>query len=241
MIDDDRLQRRRRWGIFYVPFRMSFFAIFAAILGLILILFFFGFIGAAFKTLFPSLGTAGVFLLLSSSLLGSYINIPVYRVTSRRPIVRVRYMSAFGITYHVPVLEYGSSTTLIAVNLGGAVIPTLVSIYILLQSPSSIPYALIATALVALVTKLVSRPVPGVGIVAPSLVPPLNAALVATLTGRYPHIAAYVAGSMGTLIGADLLNLKVIPRLGSPIVSIGGAGTFDGVFFSGIMAVILAA
>jgi len=90
------------------------------------------------------------------------------------------------------------------------------------------------------VTKLVSRPVPGVGIVAPSLVPPLNAALAATLLGTSPHVVAYVAGSMGTLIGADILNLRTIPSLGSPIVSVGGAGTFDGVFFSGIIAVILA-
>ena len=45
---------------------------------------------------------------------------------------------------------------------------------------------------------------------------------------------------MGTLIGADLLNLGKIHGLGAPIASIGGAGTFDGVFLSGILAVLLA-
>jgi len=238
---DNNVPRRRRRGIFYVPFKFTFFAILAAIFGVVLILLFLDIVGVAFKTLFPTLGATGVLLLLSSSLLGSYVNIPVRRVMSRRPIIRVRYVNVFGVTYHVPIIEYGSSTTLIAVNLGGAVIPALVSTYTLIRSPSSIPYALAATAFVALVTKLVSRPVPGVGIVAPSLVPPLNAALVATLLGTNPHIVAYVAGSMGTLIGADILNFRTIPRLGSPIVSIGGAGTFDGVFFSGIIAVLLAA
>jgi uncharacterized membrane protein len=45
---------------------------------------------------------------------------------------------------------------------------------------------------------------------------------------------------LGTLIGADLSNLGVIPQLGAPIASIGGAGTFDGVFLSGIIAALLA-
>jgi uncharacterized membrane protein len=46
---------------------------------------------------------------------------------------------------------------------------------------------------------------------------------------------------LGALIGADLLNIPKIPKLGAPVASIGGAGTFDGVFLSGIIAVVLAA
>ena len=53
-----------------------------------------------------------------------------------------------------------------------------------------------------------------------------------------PPILAF-AGSMGTLIGADLLNLDKIQGLGAPVASIGGAGTFDGVFLTGIIAVLL--
>jgi uncharacterized membrane protein len=72
-------------------------------------------------------------------------------------------------------------------------------------------------------------------------VPPIFAAGVALLLAfrRAPPVA-YVAGSMGTLIGADLLNLGQIGRLGAPVVSIGGAGTFDGVFLTGILAGLLA-
>ena len=51
---------------------------------------------------------------------------------------------------------------------------------------------------------------------------------------------AYIAGSLGTLIGADLLNLGKISGLGTPVASIGGAGTFDGIFLTGILAVLLA-
>jgi uncharacterized membrane protein len=45
---------------------------------------------------------------------------------------------------------------------------------------------------------------------------------------------------MGTLIGADLTNLDKIRGLGAPVASIGGAGTFDGIFLTGILAVLLA-
>jgi len=39
---------------------------------------------------------------------------------------------------------------------------------------------------------------------------------------------AYISGSLGTLIGADLLNLDRINGLGAPAASIGGAGTDNG-------------
>ena len=43
------------------------------------------------------------------------------------------------------------------------------------------------------------------------------------------------------LIGADLTNLNQLQTLGAPVASIGGAGTFDGVFLTGIVAVLLSA
>jgi uncharacterized membrane protein len=96
--------------------------------------------------------------------------------------------------------------------------------------------------IVALVTHVVARPVKGVGIETPAFVPPIAAAVVAiVLSPGSPVIVAYVAGVLGTLIGADLTNLNAIPKLGAPVASIGGAGTFDGVFLSGIIAVLLAA
>jgi uncharacterized membrane protein len=51
---------------------------------------------------------------------------------------------------------------------------------------------------------------------------------------------AYVAGTMGTLVGGDLLNLRRVRDLDAPVLSIGGAGTFDGIFVTGIVAVLLA-
>lgn len=86
-----------------------------------------------------------------------------------------------------------------------------------------------------------ATPVPGLGIAEPALVPPLVTAGVALLLSRkYAPLLAYVGGSLGTLIGADLLNIDKIQGLGAPVASIGGAGTFDGIFLTAIVAVLLA-
>lgn len=93
---------------------------------------------------------------------------------------------------------------------------------------------LIGTAIVALGTHRIAYPVPGVGIAVPTLVPPLIEAAVGLLLGwRSAAPLAYVAGCMGTLIGADLMNLGQIQGLGAPVASIGGAGTYDGIFATG--------
>ena len=86
-----------------------------------------------------------------------------------------------------------------------------------------------------------AQPVKGVGIAVPIFVPPILAAAVALiLSRRRAAPLAFIVGTLGTLIGADLMNLGNIAGLGAPVASIGGAGTFDGVFLVGIIAVLLA-
>jgi uncharacterized membrane protein len=88
---------------------------------------------------------------------------------------------------------------------------------------------------------MLATPVPGVGIAVPIFVPPVATAIVAVLLAhRHAAPLAYIGGSLGTLIGADLLNLGAVQGLGAPVASIGGAGTFDGIFLTGILAVLLA-
>lgn len=132
------------------------------------------------------------------------------------------------------------STTVVAVNVGGALIPTALSLYVLARCEVPVR-ALLAMAIVSVVIHKLARPIRGVGIGVPTLIPPLLAALAAVVLapGHSPPVA-YVAGTLGTLIGADLLNLNKIRGLGAPVASIGGAGTFDGIFLSGIIAVLLA-
>ena len=86
-----------------------------------------------------------------------------------------------------------------------------------------------------------ARPMPGVGIAEPTFMPFLvTVGIVLVLSRKNAAPLAYIAGSLGTLIGADLMNLGRIRGLGAPVASIGGAGTFDGIFLTGILAVLLA-
>jgi uncharacterized membrane protein len=130
--------------------------------------------------------------------------------------------------------------TVIAVNVGGAVIPTLVSLYLIVRHGLWLT-GLIAIAVVTVVCHWLAQPVPGLGIAMPVFVPVAVTTVVAlTLSRTYAAPLAYIGGSLGTLIGADLLNFYRIQGLGAPVASIGGAGTFDGIFVIGILAVLLA-
>ena len=119
-------------------------------------------------------------------------------------------------------------------------IPGLLSLYLLARYRLW-GLGLIAIAGVTVVCHILAEPVPGLGIALPVFVPPASAAIVALLLSRrYAAPLAYIGGSLGTLIGADLLNLGKVQGLGAPVASIGGAGTFDGIFLTGILAVLLA-
>jgi len=199
---------------------------------------FVGAVGLAFRQVgFSSQVTA---LILVATFFGSYVNVPLMKIKATIPIIREEYVSFFGIVFRIPQFEYGETTTLVAINMGGAIIPTLVSLYLLWKLPSATLYALIGIAIVATITHLVAKPVKGLGIATPAFIPPLTAALAAyILPSGAPTIVAYVSGVLGTLIGADITNMHNIPKLGAKIASIGGAGTFDGIFLSGIIAALL--
>jgi uncharacterized membrane protein len=144
----------------------------------------------------------------------------------------------FGMHYVVPWVQEWSGTV-VAINVGGAVVPILLSVYLLLKNRIVVPAAL-AVLVVTVVVHWMAEPVGGVGIAVPTFVPPLVATGAALLfADQSAPAVAYIAGTLGTLVGADLLNLGSIQGLGAPIVSIGGAGTFDGVFVTGIIAVLL--
>ncbi|HMK10761.1 MAG TPA: DUF1614 domain-containing protein, partial [Acidimicrobiales bacterium] len=79
-------------------------------------------------------------------------------------------------------------------------------------------------------------------LVVPTFIPPIAAALAAWVFALHVVAAlAYVAGTIGTLVGGDVSNLRNVRELDAPVLPIGGAGTFDGIFVTGILAVLLAA
>ncbi|MGO8689854.1 MAG: DUF1614 domain-containing protein [Thermoguttaceae bacterium] len=150
----------------------------------------------------------------------------------RRYVFLLLFLSLLGCYVNIPL---GRA---VAINVGGAVIPLILSLYLLVKN-ALYSRAAAGVAIVAAVVFFVARPVGGVGVQVPIFLPPLMAAAVALLLSR-DHAAplAYISGTLGTLIGADVLNLGNLA--GVRVASIGGAGTFDGVFLTGIIAVLLA-
>jgi uncharacterized membrane protein len=184
------------------------------------------------------IGPGAALLLLFGSLIGSYFNIPIGELPG--PSVRTgQIVDFFGMHYVVPLVAQWHGTVL-AVNVGGAVIPTLMSAYLVIRYQLWLKAA-IAIVMIAFVIHAMATPVAGVGIAVPVFAPVVTTAILAFILSReYAAPLAYIGGSMGTLIGADLLNLDKISGLGAPVASIGGAGTFDGIFLTGILAVLLA-
>jgi uncharacterized membrane protein len=175
--------------------------------------------------------------------MGSFINIPITKVESEGEVVTYR-PSRYGWFMPEPVMEHRSVQTTIAANVGGAIIPVLVSLYLLVKFPSMIIPVIIGTVICVLISYKFSKAVPGVGIAMPVFLAPLVSAIVAVVLAIiFPQairtVIAYVSGVLGVLIGADLLNMEKIKNLGAPTASIGGAGTFDGIFLTGILAVLL--
>jgi len=219
---------------FYPPIMLLLFVF--AVLGLI---FFFLLLQLHIITFaFEKLGFSAfaVFLILMGSLIGGAVNIPLKEIPCSD--VYEGPLSFWGVRYHTPLAKPGC--TVLAVNVGGALVPSLVSVYLWMNGGSLAPPVLAAAA-VAFVVHRFARPIHGLGIATPLFVPPLAALLAAFILAPQdaPRVA-YIAGTMGTLIGADLLNLNKLSTLDAPVASIGGAGTFDGIFITGVLAVMLA-
>jgi uncharacterized membrane protein len=220
----------------YFPLTLPFLLILFFLFIFLVIMIEVGILGYAYQTI--GINRRYIFLLLLMCFWGSYINIPIYRLPPE--IIRsAGQVTFFGIPYVIPTVTQWPGTV-IAVNVGGAVIPTILCIYLIFKN-QLFSTALIGVAAVSVIVHWLAYPVPGVGIAEPVLVPLVAATIVAMLLSmRYAPALAYISGTLGTLIGADLLNLDKIQGLGAPIASIGGAGTFDGIFTTGILAVLLA-
>lgn len=215
---------------------MMFFLFFLIILLILSVV-----ITSVFRALgFSPWTTITIFFLV---LFGSTINIPIYSKRVQQPVRTSR--SGFMMDFLYPRFEkesrYREIKTTVAVNLGGAIIPLLISFYLIYTNLDLIFQFAFGILIVALISYRFSRVVPRMGISLPLFIPPMIAAIVAIALPGADTIIAFVSGVTGVLIGADLMNLDKISELGSSMMSIGGAGTFDGIFLTGIVSVLIAA
>ncbi len=218
--------------MFFLPIALIIFILFVLFLPLLFVLGYFQVITLGFEKLgISSSITLFLFLVI---LIGSVINIPI----TRKKLIYVRESRFFGLWSRPKIEAQG-----LAINLGGAIIPVLLSLYFLsqiLRAGLSLKPILIATLLMIIIAKILAKVVPGQGIVLPAILPPILAAILAMLFApSFVAPVAFIIGTTGVLIGADILNLRRIQKYGG-FLSVGGAGVFDGIFLVGIVSALLA-
>jgi uncharacterized membrane protein len=218
--------------MFFLPIGCLIFIAFILFIPALFVLGYFQVVTWGFEKLGLSPTTTLVIFLMI--LFGSAINIPL----GRKKLFYTEKSRLFGL-WRTPKIEAQG----LAINLGGAVIPLILSFYLainIIRGGYSLEPVLISILAMAILSKLLSKVIPGVGIKIPALVPPIFSAILAlALAPENPAACAFISGTLGVLIGADLLNLHKALRMGS-FVSIGGAGVFDGIFLVGIASALLA-
>lgn len=172
---------------------------------------------------------AGLLVVLAI-LFGSFINLPL----SKKESVKIQDQRFFGIFEQEIVTNQGLS-----INVGGAIIPLFITSILIPNAPLQ---ATIITTLVAiLVSYKVSKVIPGIGVSMPPLFTVFTVVVLSLfLAPENPEIVAFIAGVLGTLIGADLLNINKVMKTAQSTMIVGGAGVFDGIFLTGIIASLLA-
>jgi len=216
----------------FFPIAALVFIVFILFLSALFVLGYFHIVTLGFENL--GITPSATVFLFFSILIGSLINIPL----GKKKLMYIEESRFFGL-WKKPKIEAQG----VAVNLGGAVIPTLLSFYFLfliLKSGFAIKPILVATILMIIVSKMLARIIPGKGITIPALIPPILSAIFAlVLAPGFSASCAFISGTLGVLLGADILNLRRIQKYGG-FVSIGGAGVFDGIFLVGIASALLA-
>jgi uncharacterized membrane protein len=217
------------------------------LIGLVILvvpLLFLGLVGAAFTRLgFSWIAALAVVLLM---LFGSFVNIPLYRI--KRDVIHVDNAAhPFGVagTFAPPPVWQ----TVISLNLGGAVIPVVVSAYLLYRATVVEGMALLQPVvagiiIVAIIAWLATRSIPGYGLRAPLFIPGLVALLCGLLLtggpGLLAGVTAFVAGTVGTLFGSGIAQLPRMRDMEIPEVSIGGTGMFGAIFLACILSAMIA-
>lgn len=220
-----------------MPFSPLRMLLLAFALGFLILFVQIGLVSIAFDKL--GLSEESAYLLLLSTLAGSLVNIPLFSLTADNgPAPEIPPELQHWQFFKLPPIP---GKIIVTINIGGAIVPVAFSLYLLAHDPLNLLQVVAAVAAVTFIAYKVSTPVPGFGIGMPTLVAPLAAALIAALIAPEQRAPlAYVGGTLGVLIGADLLRLGDIRKMETCFAAIGGAGSFDGIYITGLIAVLLA-
>lgn len=221
-----------------------------SVLSFVFLVVFVFFIVSSTEFAFRNLGLdqSAAFLLLTLAIFGSAVNIPLFKIRSEGILTYERVGLLWG-SWELPIYR-PPQTTEVFINIGGALVPVLLSGTLLVLNPSLLVPVLVTIVPMTLITHKIAKIIPGLGITIPMFlilfiglgvsisVEALYFLMGAPLSVIELAIVAYTSVTIGTLVGADLLNLPKVDKMQSSKVSIGGAGIFDGVFLAGLLVLV---
>ena len=140
----------------------------------------------------------------------------------------------------VPNKPLYRGVALIAVNVGGAILPLCFAISLLFYLNIDVFELLLVIMITTAASFLFSRPIHGFGLAIPVLIVPVITAISSKLlVTDHLMASAYIAGTIGVILGTDILRIKDLKQVGASFISIGGAGIFDGIVLIGILSSLL--
>ena len=170
-------------------------------------------------------------------------------------IVFVSFLLGYGLLDKVVgfsfsnIFLFSSGNWAVGINTGGAIIPIILSIYLVIKNKIQLTRIGLGLLIVTVFAFLVTYPDPARGIISPFplwLLPAFCASVVSIVllwkNKRKAAPLAYISGTIGVLIGADFLHLWTLLQHDIQTTRnavIGGANVFDMIFITGILAVII--
>ena len=196
------------------------------------------------RTLFSITSSIALLPVLSAALFIVYMHKKEYleNVGFGRPEVGMILVgSSFGLVADIPLIV--SNEALLNINLGGALIPIIISGSLIYKKKLDWKKYILGIAIIAASSFYLTRYEPNLGIVAefPQYLIPSGIAIALgfilerDIERKIPF--AYVSSVIGVLIGADLVRIPMLVNEGV-LGSIGGAGAMDLVYLSGLIAAI---
>ena len=139
---------------------------------------------------------------------------------------------------------------IVGINTGGALIPIILSFYLIFKRKISYVQIIIATIIVTIITFFITKVEPNKGIVASFpywIIPAVFACILSIIIFRKNFtkgaVLSYSSSTFGVIIGADFLHLPEllnnIPTKLGTMATIGGAVVFDLIFITGILSVLI--
>lgn len=186
-------------------------------------------------------------------LAGSLVNLPVWRKPVDSPQVvewtRVANETSAGEQW-VPKIRAARGEPVLFVNLGGCLIPLIIALwearFVVAAGGQPLAALAVAVGLNVLASNRLARPLGNLGVGLPLWVSPVVSLAVSwALLGNeagaeWRPAVAFTSGVLGPLVGADLWHAWRTRGNWPRGLVLGGAGTFDGIVLSGILAALLA-